>query len=160
MITQAQVQDLFDYRDGKLFWKNPPGTKIKAGQRAGSIRPDGYRQLAIGRKKYLEHRIIFLFHHGYLPERIDHIDVDPLNNRIENLREATHSQNMCNRVVSENSKTGVKGVTWHKASGKWQGKVTKNKKQYFTPVSEDIQEVIIAVEQLRETLHGAFARLG
>ena len=158
MITQAQVQDLFDYRDGELFWKNPPGYRFKAGQRVGFLRPDGYRQVSIDRKKHLEHRVIFLLHHGYLPEYVDHIDGDKANNRIENLREATRSENQHNRGAASHNTSGHKGVYWDNCTGKWRGKVTKHKKQYFTSVSEDIQEVIIAVEKLRQQLHGAFAR--
>ena len=158
MITQAQVQHLFDYKDGELFWKNPTHPTMKQGDEAGSLNSKGYKKVNIEGKSYLTHRVIFLFHNGYLPEIVDHVDGDPLNNDIENLRGATKSQNQFNSKMRKNNTSGHKGVKWHKATQKWYGTVRKNGKNYNTTVTEDIQEAIMAVEKLREQLHGAFAR--
>ena len=80
------VKQLFDYKKGKLFWKS--------GRRAGHLRPDGYRYIVIEKKTYLEHRLIWLYNYGYLPKEIDHINGSGKDNRIENLRSCTHSQNI------------------------------------------------------------------
>jgi len=63
--------------------------------------------------------LIFLYHHGYLPKFVDHIDGNKKNNRIENLREATKSQNAMNQKVSTRNTSGIKGVMWHKRDKKW-----------------------------------------
>ena len=82
----------------------------------------------INRKTVYVHHAIFLIHHGYLPKYIDHIDGDSLNNRIENLRAATQSQNMGNSRMKSNNTSGYKGVTFRKDTGKWQAAVMVNGK--------------------------------
>jgi hypothetical protein len=81
---------LLVYRDGLLYWKSPgPGRRLD--RPAGSIRQDGYHAINVGKKKYRAHRIIWEMHHGPIPAGlvVDHIDADPGNNRIENLRLAS-----------------------------------------------------------------------
>lgn len=62
-------------------------------------------------------RMIFLFMHGHLPVIVDHIDRNPLNNRIENLRAASHRINARNRGSVEQGHSEYLGVTW--CAGKW-----------------------------------------
>jgi hypothetical protein len=89
MFTQEQAHELFDYKDGVLYWKVRPAYNIKKNSRAGSRHHSNYIYISINKSSIAEHRIIFLMHHGYLPEQVDHIDNDRTNNRIENLRKAT-----------------------------------------------------------------------
>lgn len=122
-ITQNYLKELFDYRDGELYWKKS-GKGRKIGKPAGSERKDGYRAIRINGKLYLTHRLIFLWHYGCLPEFLDHIDRNPSNNNITNLREATKSQNTMNQKKRKSyggkpTSSKFKGVSRHKASGKW-----------------------------------------
>ena len=73
-----------------------------------------------------------MYHHGYFPEAVDHIDGDRFNNKIENLREATHVENHYNRKVQKNNKSGSKNVCWHKLINKWSVDLTVNKKIDYT----------------------------
>ena len=109
-MTQQDFIDRFEYRDGKLFYKNTEGCMAK-GSEVGTL-DKGYLKTLINRKPYRLHRIIFMMHHGYLPKYIDHIDGNPANNRIENLRPATSSQNNLNRGKHKRNTSGYKGVTW------------------------------------------------
>jgi hypothetical protein len=119
MLTQELVTNLFSYTEsGDLIWKKR-GKSRKFGVVAGYIRKDGYKLTRINTKPYLIHRLIFLYHHGYLPKYIDHIDRNPANNRIENLREATHSQNHGNITKQSNNTSGYKGVSWNKGHKRW-----------------------------------------
>ena len=96
MITQQQVLELFEYRDGDLYWKVKPAKQVAVGAKAGCKNSHGYCVVRVNKVLYGIHRIIFLMHHGHLPEYIDHADGDRLNNRIENLRQATKIQNSYN----------------------------------------------------------------
>jgi hypothetical protein len=110
-ITADEVRALFDYNPvtGEFIrFIGIPGAS--AGVVKGCIRPDGYGQISVNRKRELTHRLVWLWVHGYLPYQIDHIDGDKLNNRIDNLREATTSQNHGNTVKSIRNKSGFKGV--------------------------------------------------
>lgn len=95
-LTQDLLKELFSYRDGDLYWKKSR-SGIKIGCSAGTIDDRGYRVIKINGKSYKGHRLMFLYHHGYLPEFLDHVDGDPLNNDIDNLREATKQENGRNR---------------------------------------------------------------
>jgi hypothetical protein len=77
---------------------------------------------------WLAHRLIFLWHHGFLPERIDHIDGCSLNNKIENLRAVTQSQNLQNTNKRKTNTSGYKGVSWSKQRKCWIASITVNHK--------------------------------
>jgi hypothetical protein len=105
-----RITELLEYQDGKLFWKVRRG-HVAAGKEAGAVCQNGRLYIQIDGKKTLAHRIVWAMHHGDCPEFLDHIDGNPLNNRIENLRPATKSQNAMNRKVKSDNQLGVKGVS-------------------------------------------------
>ena len=77
---------------------------------------------------FLLHRLLFYWHHGYLPKLVDHKDTNSQNNKIENLRELTISQNKRNSHKKENCTSIYKGVNWSKKYKKWIAKITLNRK--------------------------------
>ena len=128
-MKKKQLHDVFEYKDGNLIWKIKPCKNKNIGDVAGCIRGDGYITIRINRKRYLAHRLVWMFHNGDIPIGldIDHIDRNPSNNRIENLRLATRSQNMTNRHKQTNNTSGYKGVCWHKCAKKWVAQIAHNK---------------------------------
>ena len=108
-MTTSRIQELFYYNDGKLYWKQKQSCAQNLSKEAGSV-CNRRRYIQIEGKKYLAHRLIYMLHFGYCPEFLDHIDNDPFNNRIENLRPATKQQNAQNRLIHACNKTGYKGV--------------------------------------------------
>ena len=66
-LTQNLLKELFDYRDGELYWKVKKAVNTKVGDRAGGVILGGYRIIGINGKSYLTHRLIFLYHHKHLP---------------------------------------------------------------------------------------------
>lgn len=90
-----------------------------AGKSAGYFKKHGYLYIAIGRTKFLGHRIAWLIHHGPpVPNSIDHTDGNSWNNSITNLRAATHSQNMINTRYRKTERFGFRGVRpAHQRSG-------------------------------------------
>ena len=99
----------------------------KAGSMAGTIGSTGYRTIRIDCTNYRSHRVGFLMHHGHLPKMIDHINGDKLDNRINNLRECTASQNMRNREGWGASKFA--GVSWFKRDCKWKSQIRMGNKR-------------------------------
>lgn len=94
---------------------------------------------------------------GIDTERIDHKDQNTLNNQRSNLRSATNSQNGHNCGPRSNSKTGVKGVSFHKASGKYQTQITVCGKDHYLGLFDTIAEAEEVVVAKRRELVGEFA---
>ena len=102
-----------------LVWKADRG-KLRAGQEAGTLNRKGYFQVRFKYCNYKSHRVAYFLNTGIDPEenQIDHIDGDPSNNKISNLRLATNKQNQDNKKKSINNTSGVTGVSWCKTSKK------------------------------------------
>ena len=143
-LSQSEVQDAFDYHpDGYLIRKSN-------GKRAGSSKGKDCEQIGYKYGLYRTHRLVFLYHHGYLPAEIDHINRDPFDNRIENLRGVTSSQNKMNR----SNKHG--NVWWHKQHMKWMVVVGKDGKKHWGGYFSDKSEADKKAAEMREELHGEY----
>ena len=140
MLDQALLRSLLRYDSvtGKLFW-SARRFGVKLGREAGRARRDGYRDVKILGNLYLSHRLAWLYVHGRWPEKfIDHINGNRADNRIENLRECSNSQNLANRPAQMNNKCGLKGV--HKV--KWSSGEIRWKAQIFITRDKAPKEVI------------------
>lgn len=159
MLTVETARSLFTYSDGKLFWAVTKGRAV-SGREAGWWQPssDGrrtYRKVEVDGVTYPVHRVIFLLHYGYLPEIVDHVDRDPTNNRIGNLRAATKAENNRNIAYARTNASGVRGVDYHK--GAWRARVSVNGASVFNQRFKTREEAEAAVIQARQKLHTTFA---
>jgi len=160
MITKKIVKELLDYQDGNLIRKTKSSNSINIGDIAGHVSSTGYAIVSILNKQYLAHRLIYLMHHGFLPEYIDHIDGDSLNNKIENLRECTVIQNTQNAKLSKANTSGIKGVHWFKRTGKWQVGISVNRKQIHLGYFNSIFNAACCIISARNKYHREFANHG
>jgi hypothetical protein len=157
MITKDYLRIRFDYKDGNLYWKETKGRAIE-GKKAGSYAPSGYFNIQINRVKYRLHRMIFMWHHGFLPKEVDHINGNKLDNRIENLRASTKSQNMRNSKIRKNNKSGFKNVLWRTQEKKWQVQLRAFGKTKHIGYFDDLELAGLVATMAREKYHGEFAR--
>lgn len=99
--SQNEIKELFEYKNGELHWKKLRSkfSRYKIGQRAGTISHTGYRDISISKKHFLEHRLIWIYFNGDIPNEmmIDHINGIKDDNRIENLRVVSRSINGLNQ---------------------------------------------------------------
>ena len=147
------AQELFENIEGSLYWKSNY-RKSRIGKKAGVPHSKGYVQVTYKTQLYMEHRIVFLMHHGYVPKLIDHI------NQILNLREATLSQNALNAKISKKNTSGIKGVTWRECSKNWRVQISVNGKNKYIGTFKDIELAKECIEQARVKYHGEFVNHG
>jgi len=159
-MNQDQIKNLFEYKDGSLYWKVSLNQKIAIGSKAGSIDKHGYVNIQINKQKHKVHRLVFLYHHGYLPKEIDHIDNTKTNNNIENLRSASRSENMKNMGFHRKNKSGFKGVSWHKASDRWTVQLMVNNKKKYFGIYKDLELADLVAQEARNLHHKEFANHG
>lgn len=109
-LTQERLKELlvYDKTTGEFTWRVKPNKCLEAGTKAGAYRPDGYYYIGINNVKHYGHHLAWLYEFGNYPTYLDHIDGNPSNNRIENLRLSSHGQNMHNQRTSKANRTGVK----------------------------------------------------
>lgn len=126
------------------------------------INSQGYffNHIVTGGRRFciFRHRLNFYIAHGWLPDIVDHKDNIPGNDESENLRAATKSQNAHNSKVRSDNTSGIKGVVWNKQYSKWDVEVKLNRKKHFGGRFSNISDAEVAVKNLRERLHGEFAR--
>lgn len=133
------IREILDYNPetGVLTWKKrndlnfdsrlankPVGKRDGGGIYARpqvSIRFDGIK------KEIYYARLVWCWVHGQWPDPekvIDHINGDHMDDRIENLREVTMSDNMRNARISKRNLSGVTGVRWKKGNNRWVATIT------------------------------------
>ena len=159
-LTQQYLHEIFEYKDGELYWKkiNPFAHCIKIGCIAGGSEKIAYKRTRISNKAYLNHRLIFLMHHGYLPKFIDHVDGNPFNNNIENLRETTLSQNQQNSKKRNDNTSSIKNINWNKKANKWVVQLCINGKNKHFGYFDDITVAELVAQEARNKYYGEYAR--
>lgn len=160
LITYSEVhmQNIKDYLSydpltGLFTWiRSPKYGGIKIGSVAGYKAPDKRIHIRYSNKLYRAHRLAWYFTHGYFPNtQIDHINEDPSDNSITNLRLATAQQNPHNASIAQrNNISGLRGVSWDKYALRWKASITNNRRQihlgrFDTP--EDAHEAYLAAKR-------------
>jgi hypothetical protein len=158
VITQSRLQELLTYDpDSGLFNWNVTRGKVQSGSVAGNVTARGYIKIALDGKGYLAHRLAFLYVEGAMPSfSVDHINMNKVDNRWVNLRQATRSENLFNRGLPVNNKSGVKGVYWIKASSKWRATGILENKHVHLGLFNDINQAAIARMEFEMKHHKEF----
>ena len=107
-----------EYETG-LAYKLNLSSRARENQKAGKRATGTYCQVRINGINYTTSRVVWYLATGLDPgqDEIDHIDHNPLNNSIDNLRLATRQQNNFNQVIRKDSTSTLKGVSWRKDMG-------------------------------------------
>jgi hypothetical protein len=130
--TVERLKELLDYdpETGVFTWRVSRGGAVDAGDTAGTKDSRGYLQIGVDRTLYLAHRLAWLYTYGEWPKNaLDHINRIRTDNRIANLRPATHALNNQNTSVARNNKSGVTGVWRNTRLNKWQAYIRINGQQ-------------------------------
>jgi hypothetical protein len=153
--TLDEVSELLRYEDGFLYWKKSRRGTVVAGMRAGRVGNRGYVGVVFGTHNLLAHRVIWLLCTGQWPKStLDHVNGDPADNRIENLRLATQSQNNANRSPYPGRR--FKGVI-HRG-GRYAARITKNGRAMHLGTYDTPEEAARVYHAKAVSLNGEFAR--
>lgn len=168
----------YDAETGKLFWLFRSPEMFRIGQQSAehsaarwnsrwagtealsAVTAKGYRAGRIFGRMYYANRIVWAMQTGEWPKYlVDHRDTDRGNNRWENLRQATHSQNQCNKSLTSANSSGFKGVSLHKPTGKWQATISLHGSQRHLGYFDSPEQAGHRVNAERCSLHREFGRV-
>lgn len=139
----AVVDDKDYYELSKYKWHSLNGYAARRGKQ--------------GESRYVRmHRVVAEAEDGM---EVDHINGDPLDNRRENLRVCTHAENLKNRKLNKNNKSGYKGVRWHVKDKKWRAEIQTLGKNIFLGNYSSKEEAAIAYNEMAKKLFKSFANL-
>lgn len=159
MITLQRLFEVLEYNpeSGLWVWIKCTNRIDRQGRIAGTVDKKGYVVIQIDRRIYKAHRLAWLFMTGEWPKAmIDHCNGEPADNRWENLREASRSENGANRGPQANSKSGIKGVCWHKRNQKWYAQITENGCVRYLGEFDTKEEAAAAYQSRAIEVHGQF----
>lgn len=149
----------YDPLTGVFRWKIDRPRGVRRGDVAGFLHEAGYRMLQGDGERHRAHRVAWLLFYGKWPEGlIDHCNGVRSDNRISNLRMATHQQNMANRKTHTNNRSGAKGVTWNDARRRWIATIQVSGTVHYLGSFKDKSEASRAYTDAATQLFGAFAR--
>jgi hypothetical protein len=161
-LTQARVRELFNYnaKTGLLVWRERPLSHFKSeatyhsfcsrfqGKDAGHVERQGYRVIVCDGKARKAHHLVWLWVTGELPEypafEIDHINGNRADNRIENLRKVTKTENQRNTVKRVTNTSGVHGVNWVESKQRWVARIWNGPRHVYLGCFENLADAAIA----------------
>lgn len=154
----------FDRAHGVLRWRGDTLStrylnKGLIGMPAGHVGPGGYLRVKVGGRSYLVHRLVFKLVHGRDPDgEVDHRDLDTLNNRPSNLREATSAENTWNKGNKARRTVLPKGVTFHKKSERFHARIQAHGVRQHLGSFADPDAAAQAYATASKAVHGGFGR--
>jgi hypothetical protein len=153
MLTQERLKELLDYNPitGNFIRIKKASKNDIIGTIVGCPNKDGHLRIVIDYKHYLAHRLVYLYLYNRLPTEVDHINGNSGDNRLENLREVSHRNNMKNVKLRIDNKSGHVGVSYCSKRNIWRARIkTKTKDThlgYFKTKEEAIEARLIASKE-------------
>jgi hypothetical protein len=142
-ITQERLKQLLHYNpDTGKFTRLTKWGSQQIGDEPGCKSKFGYRYIGVDGKGYTAYRLAWLYQYGDFPSGdIDHINRDPTDDRISNLRSVSHSTNLHNST-HRNSASRIKGVYQTKENN-WQSNIMVQGVKYQLGTYQTIEEATI-----------------
>lgn len=157
-MTQDKLKSILHYNpDTGVFTWIIDSHKAKAGDIISTVN-NGYVRPTINNKRYYAHRLAWLYMTGEFPKQIDHIDLNKINNKWENLRLANDSQNNFNKDKTILNTSGFKGVSWYKNANKWRAEIKAYGKRLRIGYFTSIEDAAAAYKEAAKKLHAEYGR--
>ena len=128
MITHAELLSWLHYdpETGVWCWLKKPTRGWRRHENPCAVcRTHGYNIICVQGRRYRANRLAWLYMTGEWPAgQVDHENRNRADDRWGNLRDATHAQNQMNSKTPKNNTSGIKGVSWHKATRSWRASIS------------------------------------
>jgi hypothetical protein len=95
-------------------------------------------------------------HRQIMGVKVDHLDLNGLNNQRSNLRPCTEAENRQHLPIAQNNRSGHRGVCWHKGAKKWRAQAQLNGRQHYLGLFVNAKDADIAIKAWRKE-HMPFA---
>lgn len=160
-LTQDRLKELLEYnpeagRFIRLIGRSGP--KARAGDVAGCDNGQGYIRIYVDGRPYKAHRLAWFYMFGEWPKEIDHINCDKSDNRAANLRKVTRSQNRMNVRAYRSNKSGYRGVSYYRQTGRWKAQIQKSGKKIAIGYFDTPEQAHAAYQEASARLHGEYGR--
>jgi len=162
MLTQKRLKHLLDYDPvtGVFVWKVRASNSVSVGAVAGCMDTGKYCVIVVDKTLYKAHRLVWLYMTGKMPcGQVDHINGVRNDNRLVNLREASHGENQRNALKRADNTSGYKGVSWHTASGKWRADIKVDGTGSYLGLFARVEDAAAAYAKASARLHKDFGRV-
>ena len=144
----------YNEETGHFYWLITGVGNCSYGKQAGHIDKKGYVRIRIKGKAYSAHRLAWLYVFGEWPKyEIDHINGIACDNRICNLRDVRHAENMQNLKNYSTNKSGYIGVRWRKSSKKWHADIKVNGRTIYVGLFDSAEDAITARKKAKAMYH-------
>ena len=167
-MLETQLKETYSYNSITGGFIRIKRTKNRlAGEIVGCLdKSTGYIKLGLGLKVYHAHRLAWLYIHGYLPNKVDHINGIRHDNRLCNLRACSDRQNSQNTNLRSDNTSGIKGLGYDSIRKVYVTQIYSNNVRYtrsFAPSKygnkeQALQEAINWLRDIRQQLHGEFCK--
>ena len=146
----------YDQETGVLCWTKPTSRRVKVGDTAGCKSGAGYLTVDFKGHKFLVHRLVLaLVNREWPKDHVDHINHNPLDNRLCNLRVVGVHGNMHNLSSHKDSHSPFKGASWHKKAKKWTANITRYGKTTYLGLFNNEEDAHKAYKNFEESYHVA-----
>lgn len=155
-LTSRRLGEVLSYEpeSGLFFWRQRTSNRVKVGDIAGRANGNGYVRISIDGVSYYAHRLAWLAVHGEMPAgEIDHRDGNRSNNRLENLRPASHDQNSQNQPLRSTNTSGRHGVSWSAPHQKWAAYINLEGRKRHLGLFTDLDSAAKAYLEAKAQLH-------
>jgi len=159
-LTAESLRNVLSYspETGEFIWLVNRG-KVRAGTVAGKHACNGYWRIKLFGKDYPAHRLAWLYTYGEFPDgQVDHINLDKIDNRICNLRQASTAENQHNKTEQKNNTSGFKGVSRFARTGRWRAEIMINGTKRYLGSFGTAEAAAEAYAGAAREMHAAFAR--
>lgn len=154
-LTADRLRELVDYdKESGIFTWRLSRRRCRLGGIDGYTREDGYVFVRIDKRLYRAHRLAWLWSYGEFPAlEIDHINRNPADNRLVNLREVDSSQNKQNIAARRDNRSGYKGVFKHSQTGRWVAQIQADGKAKHLGCFATPEEASLAYQRAAAIAH-------